>query len=79
MRMRNIIVTLALLWTSGIIVGCIVTGNVYTCENPDPKHLAPDGLPDPCHYSDDGGTDGHVAADVGYSGEDAADDAGDGG
>ena len=31
----------------------------YDCDNPDPKHLGPDGKPDPCHDQDvDGGTDG---------------------
>ena len=30
----------------------------YTCDNPDPEHLGPDGEPDPCHDQDvDGGTD----------------------
>jgi len=27
----------------------------YTCDNPDPEHLGPDGEPDPCHDRDVGG------------------------
>ena len=42
------------------LVGCVqdLTWR-YACDNPDKKHLGPDGKPDPCHEQDaDGGTDG---------------------
>jgi len=32
-------------------------GSFYTCAQPEPGHLGPDGGPDPCHYADvDGGS-----------------------
>jgi hypothetical protein len=34
----------------------------YTCDNPDPEHLGPDGEPDPCHKRDVGGD---LGCDVG--------------
>ncbi len=65
-----------------VLAGCGVQTLTwrYTCENPEPDHLGPDGEPDPCHERDpDGGTDGgeDSGADGGTDrGQDGGADAG---
>lgn len=44
------------------IAGCEprLTGALYSCPDPEPGHIGPNGEPDPCHYQDvDGGEDAH--------------------